>query len=527
MRCPIILGVEGEAREVLEEANAGIAITPEDAGALAAAMRCLADDPERAAGYGQLRARLRRRAFRSRRSRHAISAIPRGRCRSATDSRNEARRCRAAGDRMRDPIRHLRRSIAFARHVPPRQALRRIALSARRAWRDKLGAHIARVDAAPAPDPPTPIFGPRSGMIESTPRGLVFTFLGRAVKMAPSSIDWDAPSRDPEHQLWRMHLHYMEYLEEVDDALLAALIEDWIAANPSTRAGAWKDSWNAYALSLRVVVWMQQLALRGGRISQSTRAMAVASLAAQLAFLESELETDLGGNHLVKNIKALLWASAFFCGADAQRWRRVGLRLLSVALEGRSFPTAYISSARPPTMPKSSLISWNAATLLDPKTLRLRSTIGFARWRRRPPISPIPTALVAQFNDAGLTWPTRRATASTPSVSCWASVRAPRTSFAFPEAGYFGRRAGDTFFIADCGRIGPDALPAHAHGDVSVLRVVGRGRAHRSSIPASTNISTARAGARRAPPPRITRCASTASIRPSSLAPSAAAGGPT
>ena len=52
MRCPIILGVDGEAREVLEEANAGIAIPPEDAGALAAAMRSLADDPERAAGYG-------------------------------------------------------------------------------------------------------------------------------------------------------------------------------------------------------------------------------------------------------------------------------------------------------------------------------------------------------------------------------------------------------------------------------------------------------------------------------------------
>ena len=52
MRCPIILGVDGEAREVLEEANAGVAIPPEDAGALADAMRALADDPERAAAYG-------------------------------------------------------------------------------------------------------------------------------------------------------------------------------------------------------------------------------------------------------------------------------------------------------------------------------------------------------------------------------------------------------------------------------------------------------------------------------------------
>ena len=41
----------------------------------------------------------------------------------------------------------------------------------------------------------------------------------------------------------------------------------WIAANPPFRAGASSDSWNAYSLSLRVVVWMQQLALRRNRLA--------------------------------------------------------------------------------------------------------------------------------------------------------------------------------------------------------------------------------------------------------------------
>ena len=53
MQCPIVLGVEGEAKEVLEAAGAGIAITPESAEQLAAAMRRLAGDPELAAGYGR------------------------------------------------------------------------------------------------------------------------------------------------------------------------------------------------------------------------------------------------------------------------------------------------------------------------------------------------------------------------------------------------------------------------------------------------------------------------------------------
>ena len=41
---PIILGVEGEARALVESGGAGLTITPEDAEALAAAIERLADD---------------------------------------------------------------------------------------------------------------------------------------------------------------------------------------------------------------------------------------------------------------------------------------------------------------------------------------------------------------------------------------------------------------------------------------------------------------------------------------------------
>jgi len=53
MQCPVILGVEGEAKEVLEAAGAGIAITPESAEELAAAMRRLAGDPALCEAYGR------------------------------------------------------------------------------------------------------------------------------------------------------------------------------------------------------------------------------------------------------------------------------------------------------------------------------------------------------------------------------------------------------------------------------------------------------------------------------------------
>jgi glycosyltransferase involved in cell wall biosynthesis len=45
MRCPIILGVEGEARSLLDDARGGIAITPESAEELASAVVKLAENP--------------------------------------------------------------------------------------------------------------------------------------------------------------------------------------------------------------------------------------------------------------------------------------------------------------------------------------------------------------------------------------------------------------------------------------------------------------------------------------------------
>lgn len=52
MRRPIVLGVEGEARALLEEAGAGVAITPQSAEELAAAVVRLADDRELGARLG-------------------------------------------------------------------------------------------------------------------------------------------------------------------------------------------------------------------------------------------------------------------------------------------------------------------------------------------------------------------------------------------------------------------------------------------------------------------------------------------
>ncbi len=50
---PIILGVAGQAKQLLEEAGAGIAVEPEDPAALAKAIEALANDPERRERHGK------------------------------------------------------------------------------------------------------------------------------------------------------------------------------------------------------------------------------------------------------------------------------------------------------------------------------------------------------------------------------------------------------------------------------------------------------------------------------------------
>ncbi|HXT05499.1 MAG TPA: alginate lyase family protein [Roseiarcus sp.] len=358
---------------------------------------------------------------------------------------------------MTNLLQRARRSFAFARHIPPQRALRRVALTLKRALRDRAGGQ-APVAAPPplAGLPPQPLFAARTGMID----GETFTFLNRAHRMH-GRVDWSAPSLASKDQLWRMNLHYMEYLEEVDDARFVSLIEDWILANPAARPGAWRDSHNAYALSLRVVVWMQQLARR--RLPP-TPAIA-ASLAEQMRFLEDNLETDLGGNHLIKNLKALIWASAFFAGKAAKRWRGLGLRLLKAELEAQILPDGVHFERSP---------SYHAQVFADLLECRhalgdaAPATLDEALKAMAQPTADLahPDGGPAAFNDAGLTMAYAPAECLEAFAKLIKQTAAAAPVFAYPDAGYFGRREGGDCFIADCGRIGPDALPAHAHGDI-------------------------------------------------------------
>jgi uncharacterized heparinase superfamily protein len=348
------------------------------------------------------------------------------------------------------------RQIAFARHVPPRQIGRRLWLQARRSLEARLRPSLDPGALTCNPHPPLPLFPPRRGMVERTAGGWRFTYLGRTVEMGPK-IDWHPANAAPADQLWRMNLHYMEYLEELSDSNTLALMRDWVAANPPYASGATSDAWNAYSLSLRVVVWMQQLGRRRIRDFALER-----SLARQLLYLERHIETDIGGNHLIKNIKALSSASAFFEGKAAKRWRRKAIALLRSELGRQILPDGVHFELSP---------SYHCQVFADLVEIRqalggdvLGGALNDALVRAARAVADLrhPDGKVAQFSDAGLSM----AYAPVDCLAAYGRSVSPRSVFAFPDAGYYGLRHGGAYLIVDAGRIAPDRLPAHGHGDM-------------------------------------------------------------
>jgi len=373
------------------------------------------------------------------------------------------------------PFEKLARAFEFGRHVPLARIARRIELDVKRRVRQRGGKPAPVAAPRLSPRAPLPLFKPRLGMLDRHDGRLRFIFLGRPCEVG-GPIDWRAGGEGPANQLWRMNLHYMEYLEEADDELFLSLVRQWIETNPPYLPGYWKDSWNSYTVSLRAAVWMQQLALRGERLDEAAREKIVASLAEQLRFLDSNLETDIGGNHLVKNIKALILASSFFAGPEAERWRARGLRVLAAELPRQILPDGMHFERSPSYHCQvfADLLECRQALGDDPLHGALDGALG--RMAQVAADLAHPDAHVALFNDAGLSMAYLPGECLGVYARIYGKAPAPRRIFALNDAGYFGLRTDENYVVVDCGRIAPDELPAHGHGDVASFELSAAGQ---------------------------------------------------
>jgi len=360
----------------------------------------------------------------------------------------------------------------FLRHLAPQQVVRRLALQSKRrvlaawaAWRPAM----RQPEDGPTPhlkaELPKPLFSPRGGARPKEEGGWEMRFLKRSHTFGPQ-IDWDYKETQQGACLWQMNLHYMEYLESLPAEESLALMADWAVKNPPYGPGYWLATWNAYSLSIRTVVWMQQLARHSSTISPEHRPAILNSLGQQIRFLHANLERDIGGNHLVKNIKALLWAGAFFDDAEFARCASLGRQLLRQEIATQVLSDGMHYERSPSYHAQVFADFLECYQVLEAGALKEQLGEALDRMAAALRDTTEPDGFPALFNDAGMTMAYAPGDCLTVHAKLRAPLPAPALHVSLPRAGYYGWRDGNHSLLIDCGPLGPDGLMAHAHADI-------------------------------------------------------------
>jgi uncharacterized heparinase superfamily protein len=212
--------------------------------------------------------------------------------------------------------------LRTVRHMRPSQVAHRLRLRAKRAVYGRVdGEAVAlryRRNGEPAAWPidfrPIDAIDPPEQTTVDQIRRREFTLVGQTHELG-GGLDW---SPSPRSQLWRYHLHYFEWAWPLCDDTdgIAIFAERWREWSEATAVGRW-DAWSPYVVSLRA--WAL-CGLRRTLIHDSEFADDVdESLRVHAGYLRANLELDVGGNHLVKNLKALIGLGIHFDDVELLR----------------------------------------------------------------------------------------------------------------------------------------------------------------------------------------------------------------
>lgn len=306
--------------------------------------------------------------------------------------------------------------------------------------------------------------------------GLSFRFLNHTRNFG-AAIDWQAAG---ESRLWQYNLHYFEWLRQADcDAATArAHMLAWVAANPPFAGTGWEP----YPTSLRLVNWAHALAAQPA--AEVPRAV-IDSIALQSAWLARNLEFQLGANHLFVNLKGLLFGLAVSAdtgsrGADTAR------RLLARELAEQFLVDGghYERSPMYHALLTQDLLELLALTARNPSLLpaALRGQLAEITRRALAFLDTLrtPDGSVLRFNDAvdGIAPATAALIARGRRLGLVPAV-APaggRELVANTASGYYLVREGGDLLAIDCGPVGPDHQPGHAHCDTLSFELFFDGR---------------------------------------------------
>ena len=354
-----------------------------------------------------------------------------------------------------------------AAHLQPAQVAHRVRLRAQRAALHRWPRLGQRLLAGPSPAGaaawcgwPTG-FTPLDALAPQRWPGLPELRSGR-IRLLGMTRDLGEPAswgHTDAPQLWRFHLHYWDWAwglaADADPgaarAVFARLWRSWREGCGFGRGDAWLPSPTA----LRAWSWcgLHRDLVAGSDLEHDF----LREIAAHAGFLRRHLESDVGGNHLIKGLKALAGLGIFL--GDEQLLARA-LHLLTEQLAIQVLPDgghyerapAYHCQVLGDLIDVTDLIS-AAGRTPAPQLL-----LAIARMRRWLGAVLTPDGAVPLLND-GYPVPGALVAALRPDPAPGEPLRT------LPDTGLVLATAGGWHLIADVGLPCPDELPAHAHAD--------------------------------------------------------------
>ncbi len=311
---------------------------------------------------------------------------------------------------------------------------------------------------------PVAVFPPRRHLVQNVDGESALCQFNR-IWPIHGRFNWQLTREGRSTHLERLAFHYLEFIESLDTALGESILLDWIHRNPPWQPDYWLDSWNSYAVSIRSVCMMQWLSACHNDISRESAKQIAASVVEQIRFLERNLEIDICGNHLIKNIKGLLWAGNFFHGSEAARWYRLGSELLCDEMNAQFLDDGMHFELSPAYHCQVFADLLECASVLEPAD---RSQLIQRLDSAAKVIADLthPDERISLFGDGGLNMAYLPAQCLSAYQHLGGTRPDPRAVFGFTASGYYGIRSGSGYLTFDCGPSCADSLPAHGHGDM-------------------------------------------------------------
>lgn len=294
----------------------------------------------------------------------------------------------------------------------------------------------------------------------STNNFLDFNFLNEEYNL--KDIGWDNSKIS---KLWRYNLHYFDYLNQNDcnysnEILKQIIIEDWINVNSFAKG----TGWEAYPTSLRIINWIKWN-WRTNFLSDKAKI----SLWNQVRWLSVRLEFHLLGNHLFINVKALLFACAFFGLDENSSIYKKAIKILNQELEEQFLKDGAHFELSPMyhSLAMEDLLDLIAISSLLPLSFPIEKIrehyIKGINWLRTMSYQ---NEELSHFNDCsnGIA-PRISEIVEFASRLGIQDQKLIQPFVHYRESGFVVVNLENTHLIADLGNIGPDYLPGHAHAD--------------------------------------------------------------